>query len=158
PTSRARVAPNLEDVDEVGGERQCQVEIVPLVDERFHGQPVIELRAVDREPSRHTHRAAGKHHVRAQRHVRVGGIDGRLERVVGNAGIQRDATQAVQPQLEQREEARVGEVETELAGDVRKVAASIGHQKGVVVLQDELGQIGGDTGGEDVVVLADENV
>ena len=152
------MAAHLEDVDEVGGEGEREREIVVLVNERLDGHPVIELLAVDRQPARQPHRAPRQHDVRPQRHVGVGEVDGGLQRVFGDAGVQRDAAQAVQPQLQQREKARVGEVEAELAGNVRKVATPVRHQERVVVLEDELGQVGGDAGGEDVVMLADEDV
>ena len=155
---RTRMTADLEDVDEVGGERQRQREVVTFLDERLDGQPMIELRTEDRQPARQPHRASRQHEVRLQRHIGVGEVDRGLQRVVGHAGVQRDAAQAVQPQLEQREEARVTDVEAEFARHVREVAAPIRHQERVVVLEHELGQVGGDAGGEDVVVLADEDV
>jgi hypothetical protein len=41
---------------------------------------------------------------------------------------------------------------------VGEVAAPVGDEEGLVVLEHELGQVGRDLGGEDVVLLADEDV
>ena len=65
-------------------------------------------------------------------------------------------TQAVQAQLEPVQEARAVHVEAELAlREVRQVAAPVGDEKRIVVLEDELRQRR-DLRGEDVVLLAVE--
>ena len=62
-----------------------------------------------------------------------------------------------QLQLQPVQEARAVHVEAELALRlVRQIAAPVGHEKRVVVLEDELGERG-HLGGEDVVLLADDH-
>jgi hypothetical protein len=93
------------------------------------------------------------------RDVGVGEVDGGLQRVLRHAGVEHDGTVALQPQLQAAQEAGAVDVETELGvGHVGQVAAPIGDQERLVVLEHELGQIGGDLGGEDVVLLADQDV
>ena len=154
-----RVAPDLEDVHEVGGEGQRQRQLVRLAGERLHQQQLVELAGVHGRPAGNAQRAARQQHLRSQQDVGVGEIDRRLHGVLGHAGVEHDGPMPVHAQLELAQEAGAVDVEAELAvGHVRQVAPAIGHQEGLVVLEDELGQIGGDLGGENVVLLAEEHV
>jgi hypothetical protein len=82
-----------------------------------------------------------------------------LQRVLGHAGVEHDRALAVHAQLELAQEASAVHIEAELAvGQGGQVAAPIGDQERLVVLEDELGQTGSGLGGEDIVVLADDDV
>ncbi len=90
--------------------------------------------------------------------VGIGEVDGDLEIVVGHRGVQNERTLAVDPQIETVEEAGPAHVEAELAvGHRRKVTPPIRDEERLVVLEDELGQVGGEGRGKDVVVVADRD-
>ena len=155
----ARMAADLEDVDEIGGHAERQRQLVRLAREGLDQQELVQHAGVDGHPPRDAQRAARQHHLRGQRHVGVGEIDGGLHGVLGHAGVEDDRAMAVQPQLELAQEAGAVDVEAELAvGHVGQVAAAAGHQERFVVLEDELRQVGGQLGGEDVVLLADDHI
>ena len=155
----ARVPPDLEDVHEVGGERQRQRQLVRLARERLDQQQLVELAGVHGRPAGNAQRAARQQHLRSQQGVGVGEIDRRLHGVLGHAGVEHDGPMPVHAQLELAQEAGAVDIEAEFAvGHVRQVSPAVGHQEGLVVLEDELGKIGGDLGGEDVVLLAEEHV
>jgi len=104
--------------------------------------PCVEVRVVDAD----------------ERDVGIRQIDGGLHRVLGDAGAQHERPMTVQAKLEAPQEARAVHVEAELGvGQVGQVAPAIHDQERLVVLEDELGQVGGDLGGEDVVLLAHEH-
>lgn len=129
-----------------------------LLRKALDGEELVELIAVHTQPARDTDGAAGKDCVRSKGGVGVGEVDGGLQSIFGDAGVERQRSLAVDPQLELVQEPGPLHVEAELAlGQVREVAAPIGDEESLVVLQDQLGKIGGNAGGEDVVVLADED-
>jgi hypothetical protein len=156
--ARPRMAADLEHVHEVGREGERELEVVAIRHEALDGEPLVELSAENRDAPQEPRRPAWQHDRGADEDVRVGEVDGRLQRVVGEAGVEHEAALAVQPELEQAQEPRVIHVESVLAGDVRQVTAPVRDEECGVVLENQLGEIGGDARGEDVVVLADDEI
>ena len=78
--------------------------------------------------------------------VGVGEVDGGLQRVVGHARVEHERPRwPCSCSSNRPEEARAVDVEAELVpGMFGKVAAPVGDEEGLVVLEDELGEVGGD--------------
>jgi hypothetical protein len=86
--------------------------------------------------------------------IGVGEVDRDLQVVLGDRRVQEEELAAVEAELQLREEARALEIEAQLAGrDGEKVSAPIGHEEALAMLQDELRHVGGETRGEDGVLL-----
>src|SRR5262249_18749784 len=83
---------------------------------------------------------------------------GGLQRVLGHVGVEREGTLAEDQELQLPQEPGSLDVEAELArGEMGQVAVLIRHHEGLVVLQDELRELG-QARGQGVVVGADEKV
>ena len=124
--------------------------------EALQAQDLAELAFVQGETAREAQGPPRQKDRLALAHVGVGKVDRDLEIVVGHGGVQDERPLAVDAQLEAIEEAGAPDIEAELAlGHVGEIPTPVRHEKGLVVLEDELGQVGREGGREDIVMIAD---
>jgi hypothetical protein len=148
-------AAHLEHVDEVGSEAPGQDDLLHVGGEDLDGHLLDEEVPVEGEAAAEVDGAAGMHGLVGMADVGVGEIDGDLPALVGGRRAQEQRALAVDEQLELPEVARVVAVEAELAlTHAEQVAAAVGDEERVLVLQHEFRQVGGDAGGADVVLIA----
>jgi hypothetical protein len=78
--------------------------------------------------------------------VGVGEIDGDLQGILRHRRVQHERGEVVHAELELAEEAGPLRIEAELAaGQIGKIASPVRHEEALLVFEDELGQIGGET-------------
>jgi hypothetical protein len=143
---------HLEDVGEVRRELPAQHHLVRRLGEALHRERLVELVPVHGHPPREPDGAAEQRDAIPLHDVGVGQVDRDLQRVGGERRVQYDGPLALQTQLEASEEPRAVDVEAELAArQVGEITSLIRDEKAVLVLQDQLREVGGHAGRDDVV-------
>ena len=91
-------------------------------------------------------------------HVGIGEFDRHLQIVAGHGRVQQQRSLSVYAEVAPVQEASAADVESEFAiRDVGKVAATVGHEEGLVVLEDQLRQVRREGRCKNIVLIADGN-
>jgi hypothetical protein len=132
---------------------------VRVLIEALDHQPLVELTTEQHDAAGDTNGPSRDHETLVLHDVRVREVDAGHVSVVLHGRVQQGGAPAVPTELELVEEPRSRDVEAELASvKGGKIAAAVGHHEGLVVLEHQLGQVGRDAGGENVVAIADAKI
>jgi len=132
---------------------------VRLAREALGGERVREPVLVEGEESRDSECSTGPNEMAIAEDVRIREIDGALKAIFRHRRVQKQRSLVMEAQLELMQEAGAVMVKAELAArETQEIPASIGNEEGVTMLEHELGKIGGDARGEDVVAVADDEI
>jgi hypothetical protein len=155
----AGMAAHLEHVGEVGGEAHGERQLVSLAGEALDPGQLVQGVVEDAQPACDAHRPARQDEALADGHVGIGQLHRGLQRVLRHVRLEDERPLGEYPEIQAAQKARAPGIEAQLgARQIGQIAVEVRDHEGVVVLEDELGQIGGDAGGEDVVIVAGRHI